>query len=178
DGHVSTLSSKNGLPCDTVHWTIQDDARSVWLYMECGLVRIARSEFDDWFSNPQLSVHARVFSSFDGVRSHRFHFGNNSVVTESTDGKLWFVPFGGVSVLDPHHLPLNKLPPPVHIEQITADRKIYDAVQGLSLPPLLRDLQIDFTALSLVAPEKVRFRYKLEGYDNDWQEAGNRRQAF
>jgi signal transduction histidine kinase/ligand-binding sensor domain-containing protein len=178
DGHVSKLSSKNGLPCDTLHWTIQDDAGSVWLYMECGLVRIARSELDDWFSNPQLSVHASVFDSFDGVRSHRFHFGNNSVVTKSTDGKLWFVPFGGVSVLDPHHLPVNKLPPPVHIEQITADRKIYDAVQGLSLPPLLRDLQIDFTALSLVAPEKVRFRYKLEGYDNDWQEAGNRRQAF
>ena len=55
---------------------------------------------------------------------------------------------------------------------------IGDAAQGLRLPPLLRDLQIDFTALSLVAPEKVRFRYKLEGYDNDWHEAGNRRQAF
>jgi signal transduction histidine kinase/ligand-binding sensor domain-containing protein len=178
DGHVSTLSSKNGLPCDTLHWTIQDDAGSVWLYMECGLVRIARSELDDWFSNPQLSVHASVFDSFDGVRSHRFHFGNNSVVTKSTDGKLWFVPFGGVSVLDPHHLPINKLPPPVHIEQIIADRKTHDVVSQVRLPPSVRDLEIDFTALSFVAPEKVRFRYKLEGYDSDWHDAGNRRQAF
>jgi signal transduction histidine kinase len=81
--------------------------------------------------------------------------------------------------------PVNKLPPPVQIEQITADRKVYwqnssgDSSAGLRpLPPLSRDLQIDYTALSLVAPEKVRFKYKLEGYDGDWQDAGNRRQAF
>ena len=88
------------------------------------------------------------------------------------------MPFGGVSVIDPHHLPINKLPPPVHIEQIIADRKTYDAVSQLHLPPSVRDLEIDFTALSFVAPEKVRFRYKLEGYDRDWHDAGNRRQAF
>src|SRR5208283_1835378 len=78
-----------------------------------------------------------------------------------------------------------QLPPPVHIEQVIADGKSY--WQNLSgdassshprLPPLVRDLQIDYTALSLVAPEKVRFRYKLEGLDFDWQDAGNRRQAF
>src|SRR5215471_18276835 len=78
--------------------------------------------------------------------------------------------------------PSTKLPPPVHIEQITADRKTYDpasAVNGrLPLPARVRDLQIDYTALSLVAPEKVLFRYKLEGLDSDWQDAGNRRQAF
>ena len=70
----------------------------------------------------------------------------------------------------------------MHIEQITADRKTYDATSDakwrLHLPPLVRDLEIDYTALSLVAPEKVRFRIKLEGYDRDWQEVGNRRQAF
>jgi signal transduction histidine kinase len=66
----------------------------------------------------------------------------------------------------------------VHIEQIIVERKTYDAVSQLRLPPLLRDLEIDFTALSFVAPEKVRFRYRLEGYDKDWQEADNRRQAF
>jgi signal transduction histidine kinase len=90
----------------------------------------------------------------------------------------------GVSVVDPHHLPFNPLPPPVHIEQITADRKVSwqnlwgTAASNLRLPALSRDLQIDYTALSLVAPEKVRFKYKLEGEDKDWQYAGNRRQAF
>src|SRR5439155_13393211 len=79
------------------------------------------------------------------------------------------------------HLPFNPLPPPVHIEQITADHKTYTAIsdaKALRLPPLIRDLEIDYTALSFVAPEKVLFRYKLEGWDRDWQNAGNRRQAF
>jgi signal transduction histidine kinase len=88
----------------------------------------------------------------------------------------------GVSVVDPRHLPLNSLKPPVRVEQITADGKSYDVANGtpvaLHLPSLLRDLQIEYTALSLVAPEKMRFRYKLEGYDRDWQDAGSRRQAF
>jgi signal transduction histidine kinase len=68
----------------------------------------------------------------------------------------------------------------VHIEQVVADRKIYDAAStnNLRLPPLVRDLEIDYTGLSFIAPEKMRFRYKLEGHDADWQEAGNRRQAF
>jgi len=88
-------------------------------------------------------------------------------VTKSSDGKIWFTVWDGVSVLDPHHFAFNKLPPPVHIERITADRKTYDARNGLRLPPRVRDLAIDFVALSLVAPEKVRFCYKLEGQDKD-----------
>ncbi len=67
---------------------------------------------------------------------------------------------------------------PVHVEQVIADGKSYDASSGLRLPPLVRDLAIDYTGLSFVAPEKVVFRYKLEGWDRDWQNARNRRQAF
>ena len=119
-----------------------------------------------------------VFDSSDGVSSHRFSGGYNSVVAKSADGKLWFVRPGGVSVIDPRHLPTNTLPPPIHIEQITADRKTYQATSGLRLPPLIRDLQIDYTALSFVAPEKNRFRVMLEGRDREWQDVGTRRQAF
>ncbi len=72
---------------------------------------------------------------------------------------------------------VNPLPPPVHIEQVTADGKSYDASQGLRLPPLVRNLSIDYTALSLVAPEKMRFRFKLEGQDHDWREVTNDRQV-
>jgi hypothetical protein len=100
-------------------------------------------------------------------------------VGKSRDGKIWFNALDGLSVVDPLHLASNKLAPPVHVEQITADRRIYDPAQGnVRLPPLVRDLEIDYTALSLAAPEKIRFRYKLEGKDPDWQEVGNRRQAF
>jgi hypothetical protein len=119
-----------------------------------------------------------VFDSSDGVRSRESVGGYGPHVAKSTDGKIWFLPGDGVSVIDPHHLSYNNLPPPVHIEQITADRKTHDATLNLRLPPLVRDLEIDYTALSLVAPEKNRFKYKLEGYDRDWQDVGNRRQAF
>jgi signal transduction histidine kinase/streptogramin lyase len=191
NNHVATLSSKNGLPCDTVHWAIEDNDHSLWLYTACGLVRIARSELDAWAAavdksqGASLPIRVTVFDSSDGVRSLSSPGHYHPQVARTPDGKLWFLPWDGVSVIDPHHIPFNKLPPPVHIEQVTADRKTY--WQNLSvdassshprLPPLVRDLTIDYTALSFVAPEKVLFRYKLEGLDRDWQDAGNRRQAF
>ena len=177
DGRVLTLTSKNGLPCDTVHWMREDDSHSVWLYLACGLVRIGRAELDSWASHPKQTIHATVFDSADGVSSHRFTGGYNSVVAKSADGKLLFVRDAGVSVIDPHHLAFNELPPPVHIEHVTADDKVYDATNGLRLPPRIRNLAIDYTALSFVAPEKVRFRYKLEGQNRNWHEVINDRRV-
>ena len=173
DGRVLTLTSRNGLPCNIVHWMMEADVHSVWLYTACGLVRIARSDLDAWASNPKQTIQAAVFDSSDGVSTHRFPGGYSANVAKSADGKLWFLRLGGVSILDPHHLAFNKLPPPVHVEQVTADDKIYDATNGLRLPPRTRNLAIDYTALSFVAPEKVRFRIKLEGQDEDWRELIN-----
>jgi signal transduction histidine kinase len=191
-GRIATLSSKNGLPCDAIHWLIEDDTHSFWLCTSCGLVRIARPELEAWVAaverdkDAKPTIQFQIFDSSDGVRSFADPRGYSPLVAKSTDGKLWFLPLDGVSVVDPRRLPFNALPPPVHIEQIVADRKTFDVpfdktgdVNGhLRLPPLSRDLQIDYTALSLVAPEKILFRYKLEGYDSDWQDVGNRRQAF
>ena len=182
DGRVMTLTNKNGLPCDTVLWSMEDDDHFVWVYMSCGLVRIARSELDDWVRDPGHKVQARIFDVSDGVRTISVLGGYGPHATKAPDGRIWFAAYDGVNVIDPRHLPFNKLLPPVHIEQITADRKSYettpDASGRVPLPARIRDLQIDYTALSLVATEKVRFRYKLEGRDSDWQDAGNRRQAF
>ena len=184
DSHVATITSKNGLPCDDVHWVAEDDARSFWLYPACGLVRIARPELDAWVSDPKRTIQATVFDSSDGVRSASIAGGYSPHVAKTADGKLWFLPWDGVSVIDPRHMPFNKLPPPVHIEQVTADRKTYwqnwssDASSPHPrLPPLVRDLTIDYTALSLVVPEKVHFRFKLEGQDRDWREVVNNRQV-
>ena len=188
NGHVDTLTARNGLPCNAVHWMMEDDENSVWLYMACGLVRIARPELDAWVRNPKRTIQSTVFDSSDGVTSHTMVASLGPHVSKSPDGKIWFKSFlsyDGVSVIDPRKLHLNKLPPPVHIEQITADRKSYwqNSSGDLSssppkLPPLVRDLEIDYTALSFVAPEKNRFRVKLEGRDRDWQDVGTRRQAF
>ena len=178
NGRVATLSSKNGLPCDVVNWTIEDDDHSLWLHTACGLVRISRSEANSWENDPNRSIRVMVFDTSDGVRSWTVGLRTSPKAGKSPDGRIWFMAFAGVSVVDPHHLPFNKVPPPVHIEQIAADRKTYGPSSDLRLPPLVRDLEIDYTALSFVAPEKNRFKYKLEGYNSDWQDAGNRRQAF
>jgi signal transduction histidine kinase/ligand-binding sensor domain-containing protein len=188
NGTVATLSSKNGLPCDRIYWVIEDDGGSFWLYTACGLIRIARGEMDAWAvaaekdKYAKLTVQPTVFDPSDGVRilGSSGHFSPQ--VAKSSDGKLWFLPWDGVSVVDPQHLPFNLLPPPLDIQKIVADRKTYEAASAASgriaLPALVRDLEIDYTALGLAVPEKVLFRYKLEGHDTDWQDAGTRRVAF
>jgi hypothetical protein len=179
NGQVATLTSKNGLPCDTVRGVLEDDDHSFWLYMACGLVRIARPELDAWLTDSKRMIQTTVFDSSDGVRRHLLPVRDfNPRFAYSADGKLWFAHSDGVSVIDPRHLPFNKLPPPVHLEQITADHRKYETSLNLRLPPLVRDLEIDYTALSLVAPEKIRFRVKLEGRDPDWKDVGNERKAF
>jgi signal transduction histidine kinase/sugar lactone lactonase YvrE len=188
NGRLATLSSKNGLPCDSTNWTLEDDDHSFWLYMTCGLVRIARAELDAWAAavdrdkDAKPTVKATSLDSSDGVRTLEYYDFYTPHAAKSADGQLWFLPSDGASVVDPRHLPFNRLAPQVHIEQVTADHKTYDVPPdekgGLRLPALVRDIEIDYTALSLVASEKVLFRYKLEGYDQEWQASGNRRQAF
>ena len=173
DRRVSTLTTKNGLPCNAVHWVIEDDASSLWLSTACGLVRIDRGDLQAWASDAKPAIHVTMFDGSDGFRMHAMLTGYSPVVKKAPDGKLWFAHNDGVSVIDPKNLRLNKLPPPVHIEQITANGNTYAAVDGLRLPPRVRDLAINYTALSLVAPEKVRFRFKLEGQDADWREVVN-----
>ena len=175
DGHIGTLTSKNGLPCDAVHWSMEDDDHSVWLNMPCGLVRIAGSDIEAWTADPKHTVHGRIFDVSDGVRTPEIVSGYMPAVAKSPDGRIWFLPRDGVSFIDPHHLPFNKLPPPVHIEEVMADGKPYEPLNGMHLPPRLHYLSVNYTALSLVAPEKVRFRYKLEGVDPEWREVVNDR---
>ena len=184
DGRIATLTSRNGLPCNTIHWTIEDDDRSFWLYTACGLVRIARTELDAWIAEPKRRIETSAWDAGDGVRLRSVAATRYTPrVAKSTDGKLWFVTNDGVQVLDPQHLTVNKLAPPVHIEKIIADHKIYwqnlpgAGVWNLRLPPRTHDVEIDYTALSLVAPEKMRFRVKLEGQDNDWRVPVNPRHA-
>ena len=98
NGRVMTLTSKNGLPCDAVNWVMEDNDRSLWLYMACGLVRIARSEVDAWVQDPKRSIETTVFDSSDGVRSRALpgHYGRK--VTKSLDGKIWFSAPDAVSI--------------------------------------------------------------------------------
>jgi signal transduction histidine kinase/ligand-binding sensor domain-containing protein len=178
DGNLIILDSKNGLPCDEIETAIKDDNSALWLKSRCGLVQISLKELDSWLKDPQRRVEFRVFDAFDGAQAGLPSFNPN--VTKSADGRLWFaIGNGGVQVIDPVHLTDNPIPPPVQVVGVIADRKVYELNSHLQLPALTRDLEIGYTAYSLTVPEKVRFRYRLEGGTNSsWQDVGGRREAF
>src|SRR5208337_4587684 len=177
NGKQQTLSARNGLPCDAVNGLVEDGSGALWLYMQCGLVEIARSDLQRWWAQPNVSLQPKVFDVFDGFQSgNRAPFESKAVRT--LDGRLWFTNAAVVQVIDPAHLARNLIAPPVHVEQVIADRKRYSPQGDVRLPARTRDVEIDYTALSFAVPQKVRFRYRLEGRDTDWQEAGTRRQAF
>ncbi|WP_146072261.1 sensor histidine kinase [Bryocella elongata] len=174
-GKTQTLTTRNGLPCNSIFSMIPDDAGALWLYTQCGLIEIENTEMQKWWEQPDSVLKLRVFDQFDGVQPGWAPFQK---VARTPDGRLWFANGIVLQMIDPHHLYENVLPPPVHVEGVIVDRKSYLPQEGLRLPPLTRDFEIDYTALSFVIPQKVRFRYKLEGHDTDWQDVGTRRQAF
>lgn len=185
NGRIATLTSRNGMPCDPAMWTLEDHQHSLWVYTACGLVRIARPELDAWIAHPDARIRMTVLGPQDGVRlrsTTASSYGPRA--TLGADGKIWFLSGGDVQVLDPDHLVFNRLPPPVHVEQVIADGRLYWQNVGdgppatLRLPPRTRDLEIDYAALSLVAPEANQFRYRLDGRDRRWYDAGNRRLAL
>jgi signal transduction histidine kinase/ligand-binding sensor domain-containing protein len=174
-GKQQTLTVRNGLPCDFVNALIEDSHSALWLYTQCGLVEIAGSEMKRWWEQSDTTLQLKTFDALDGAQPGRAPFAG---AARTPDGRLWFANGVLLQMIDPDHLIANALPPPVHIEEVIADRKSYSPGKDLRLAPLTRDLEIDYTALSFVAPQKVRFRYKLEGRDAAWQEPGTRRQAF
>jgi signal transduction histidine kinase/ligand-binding sensor domain-containing protein len=177
NGHVATLTTANGLPCNKVHWIIEDNLSSYWLYTQCGLLQVARTELDAWVADPTRTIQPTTFDAADGIRLVPTLSGMHPQVTKSSDGKIWFVNYDTVSFFDPPRMARNIVAPPVHIEHITADHKSYESTSGLRLPPLVRDISIDYTAVSFIAPEKVHFKYRLEGQDPDWREVVNDREA-
>jgi len=177
DGKQRTLSAKNGLPCDGVNAVVQDSSGALWLYMPCGLVKIAKSDLQRLWVQPNVRLQPIVFDVFDGVQpGSGAPFESKAVRTP--DDRLWFANGRVLQMIDPSHLALNLMAPAVRVEQVIADRKSYSLESDLRVPPGTRDLEIDYTALSFTVPQKVRFRYRLEGRTADWVDPGTRRQAF
>ena len=171
-----TLDGNNGLPCDRIYSVITDKHSDFWLYAECGLMQIKSDDLQRWREHPDVKVKFNLFDAFDGAQPFVPPF--RPIATRSNDGRLWFANETVAQMIDPDGPLRNPISPPVHIEGVIADRTTYSPQNGLHLPALTRDLEIDYTALSFVVPQKVHFQYKLEGYDRDWQDAGTRRQAF
>jgi PAS domain S-box-containing protein len=151
---------------------------SLWLAEDQDVIQVARLEVQRALDNPSYRVKYRVFDSFDGFPGTFAGLIGHAKEIQGTDGKLWFVGSRGLVRVDPANTFTNTLPPHVLIRSVIANGKQSGSLTNLVLPPGTTDLQIDYTALSLSVPEKVRFRYRLEGVDKDWQDVGTRREAF
>jgi signal transduction histidine kinase/ligand-binding sensor domain-containing protein len=175
DRRIALMNAQNGLPCSDVGTTILDATGDLWLYMSCGLIRLDHNDLQRWWRDPATAVKATVFDAQDGALGYSPAFAG---AARTPDGRLWFANTNALQMIDPAHLRKNQVRPPVHILSVVADRRGYPVTAGVTFPPLTRDLEIDYTALSFVAPQKVMFRYKLEGYDKSWHDVGPRREAF
>jgi signal transduction histidine kinase/ligand-binding sensor domain-containing protein len=150
----------------------------LWLAESRGVIEIPATEVQQALENPSYRVRYRLLDSFDGLPGRFVSQGSNSKEAQATDGVLWFAASGGIAWVDPANISTNPLPPPVLIRSVKTNGRQLDSLANLVLPARTTDLQISYTALSLSVPERVRFRYKLEGVDKDWQDAGARREAF
>ncbi len=175
-GKVQRMTTKNGLPCNSVISFIEDKENRWWLHTSCGIVQFPDSELERWRANPAAVVQTRVYDVLDGARPTGGPSFNAAAY--SSDGRVWFATGFVVEMVDPSRLSQKGVPAQAYIESLVADRKEFEATPNLKVPPNPRDLQIDYTSPTFSIPQKVNFRYRLDNYDHDWHEAGTRRQAF
>src|SRR5262249_50059036 len=121
---------------------------------------------------------ARSYGTSDGMNSRECNGGFQPAGWKTRDGRLWFPTEKGLVVVDPQKLKANSLPPPVQIEQAFVDRKPFNPGDQVRAGQGKGHLEFNCTAMSCIAPERIRFRYQLGGFDEDWVGVGNRREAY
>jgi signal transduction histidine kinase/ligand-binding sensor domain-containing protein len=174
-GKVQRMTTKNGLPCDFVIAFTQDKQKHWWLYTQCGVVSFSDAELQEWWANPNAMIRSRVYDGFDGAQPN---IGSFNAAASTSDGRVWFSSGVVVQMVDPSRMPEPAMPAASSIESVIVDREEFAAVDELEFDPHPRELQIHYTSPTFSIPRRVNFRYKLDGYDDDWHEAGPRRQAF
>jgi signal transduction histidine kinase/ligand-binding sensor domain-containing protein len=149
-----------------------------WFNGRKGAVRVDAKEWKETLATPGRPLHLTVYDNLDGYTGTALGYTTYSTMAQTADGRLWFVSEVGIMSLDPANAHANPVPPAPVVEPIrVAD--VRSAAGGIPiLPPGTTSLRLDYTALSLAKPERIRFRYRLEGVDEGWQEAGTRRAAF
>jgi ligand-binding sensor domain-containing protein/signal transduction histidine kinase len=175
DGRWNVYSTADGLPHDTVLHILEDDDGYLWLSSPRGIYRVSRRELAD------KQTHARAGVTYDraeGLDTVECNGGFQPAGWRTRDGRLWFPTMKGVAVIDPRRTPVNTVPPSVHIESVRLAGRPVPLGPQPSLAPDNKSLEISYVGLSFAAPEKVRFRYMLEGFDEEWIEAGTRRTAY
>jgi signal transduction histidine kinase/ligand-binding sensor domain-containing protein len=175
NGRVQRMTTENGLPCSAVFSFVEDNEKRWWLYTDCGVLELSNSELQRWWSDPAAVVHTRILDRLDGAQPSAPFF---NAATYSPDGRVWFANGQVVQMVNPSRLPRAAPAARVHIESVIVDRRDLKVVDNLQIAPNPRDLQIVYTSPTFTTPQKVKFRYRLNGHDHDWRDAGTRRQAF
>ena len=150
----------------------------LWLNGAGGVTRIEAGELRRALQDSRHRARAERFDYHDGLNGQPAQVRPFPTAIEGTDGRLWFATESGVAWLDPTNIRRNTFPPPVQIRTVTAGGRRYGPGNRIALPAATTDLQIAYTAASLTAPDRVRFRYRLAGSDTAWQEPGGRREAY
>jgi signal transduction histidine kinase len=143
-----------------------------------GVFRVSKRELDEFAAGKRRAVNAVAYGTEHGLISTRATAGFHNAAYKTKDGRVWFATVRGAAVIDPTRLAVNSHAPPVHIEDVRIDDRTWDRPGPIEAPPGRGDLAIHYTGLSFLAPEKVKFKVRLEGHDRDWVDVDNRRAAF
>lgn len=159
---------------------VETETGDLWINGFSGITHVAAGELKKWLKDPSWAVSAEHLDELDGLPGLSGEMQPEPSLVEAPDGKLWFATTRGIASLDPIALEKNRNPQPpvVLVSAIVSNGKAYSSTAPLTLPPHTESLEIDYTALSLSVPERTIFRYKLDGVDQDWQNAGTRREAY
>ncbi|MDQ2835135.1 MAG: histidine kinase [Acidobacteriota bacterium] len=178
DGHLVELKFAGDIRIEGISGIMRTENGTMWLNALPGVLRISRSEVDQALHGASHAMHYRLFTRLDGLTGTPPQLRPLPSIIRGTGDTIWFTTTNGVFSIHADHINTNTLAPTIAIRGLLVDGRQLETNASVVLSKGAKDLRIDYTALSLSIPERVRFRYKLEGYDKEWKEADTRRQAF
>lgn len=178
DGRFTKYTVRDGLYNNGVFQILEDSHGYLWMSCNRGIYRVSKSQLNEVAAGKRTTFFSTVFGKSDGMRNAECNGGLWPAGIRARDGKMWFPTQDGVAVVDPDTVTSNPVPPPVVIESISVDRERQDLSRAIRVPPGSEDIEIEYTALSFLDSQHIRFRYKLEGLDRNWVEAETRRTAY
>jgi signal transduction histidine kinase len=178
DGRLRGYTRADGLPSDSILSVVDDGRGSLWMGTFRGVVRVNRRSLDDLDAGGTVKLRTTLYDKSDGMPTSELNRGGQTRGWRDGRGRLWFPTVSGLAVVDPARVPSDMTPPQVVIEEVRADDAVIAGGAPVVLPSGLRRFEFHYTAFAFAAPDKIRFRYKLEGFDPDWIDAGARRVAY
>ncbi|HWF46145.1 MAG TPA: two-component regulator propeller domain-containing protein [Bryobacteraceae bacterium] len=178
DGKFTAYTTRDGLFDDELFQILSDRYGYLWMSSNKGIARIPKSQLQAFAEGRRSSISPTVYGTSDGLKNKECNGGFQPAGWRARDGRLLFPTMRGLAVVDPGLVETNALAPAVIVERATIDGTRFDPGKPILAKPGKGQLEFAFTALSLVASDKIRFKYKLEGFDKDWVDAGQRRIAF